>query len=425
MTDTTETGGGQPIDRIEAPLYLARFRRRQAEAEAAGEPGEAGVTPPAEPEGPNGADSLAAPLYLKRFRRRAAASAAPDDDGPLWSRAGLGVQQALTEDNRNKEISAPPAAARALLNDVYLIRHGETQGYSTDSGLTPQGAWQAHTYGRTLAKRIKPRETVVFRHAATARAAETAHQIRRGLLDGLEQYEKEITVVDPEPADEFRNFGFVAPDGIKDVTAVFREYHALLEGHERTARGDRPLWLVEMDRFWRTQQGGGDPIQHWLTVPLLHFEPPSMAVRRFWAGILRLAGEYPGARLAISTHSGCIRAFAVAALGYDPGEPYNTEHVRVKLLGDRPGDGRSGGGGPGHDGPGHGPAGLVGRDATVAYRNRVQEVKVPPVDRLPTWGVTDQYSGLGPEGLDAGAVQRAGGPADGKHSGLGPGDRPR
>ena len=335
------------------------------------------------------------------------------------------MQQALTEDNRNKEISAPLAAARALLNDVYLIRHGETQGYSTDSGLTPQGAWQAHTYGRTLAKRIKPRETVVFRHAATARAAETAHQIRRGLLDGLEQYEKEITVVDPEPADEFRNFGFVAPDGIKDVTAVFREYHALLEGHERTARGDRPLWLVEMDRFWRTQQGGGDPIQHWLTVPLLHFEPPSMAVRRFWAGILRLAGEYPGARLAISTHSGCIRAFAVAALGYDPGEPYNTEHVRVKLLGDRPGHGRSGGDGPGHNGPGHGPTGLVGRDATVAYRNRVQEVKVPPVDRLPTWGVTDQYSGLGPEGLDAGAVQRAGGPADGRHSGLGPGDRPR
>ena len=439
MTDTTETGGGQPIDRIEAPLYLARFRRRQAEAEEAGEPGKAGragepgVTPPEEPSGPNGADGLAAPLYLKRFRRRAAADAAPadNDEGPLWSRAGLGVQQALTEDNRNKEISAPPAAARELLNDVYLIRHGETQGYSTDSGLTPQGAWQAHTYGRTLAKRIKPRETVVFRHAATARAAETAHQIRRGLLDGLEQYEKDITVVDPEPADEFRNFGFVAPDGIKDVTAVFREYHALLEGHERTARGDRPLWLVEMDRFWRTQQGGGDPIQHWLTVPLLHFEPPSMAVRRFWAGILRLAGEYPGARLAISTHSGCIRAFAVAALGYDPGEPYNTEHVRVKLLGDRPGPGPPGNGQPGEDRPGHdgrladGPAGLVGRDATVAYRNRVQEVKVPPVDRLPTWGVTDHYSGLGPEGLDVGAVEPAAAPAAAKHSGLGPGDRPR
>ena len=389
MTGTTvNPGGGQPIDRIEAPLYLARFRRRHAEADEAA---------PATPAGPNGADDPAAPLYLKRFRSRAAVGAAPAPDGPLWSRAGLGVQQALTEDNRNKEISAPPAAARALLNDVYLIRHGETQGYSTDSGLTPQGAWQAHTYGRTLAKRVKPQETVVFRHAATARAAETAHHIRRGLLDGLEQYEKDITVVDPEPADEFRNFGFVAPDGIKDVTAAFREYHALLEGHERTARGDRPLWLVEMDRFWRTQQGGGDPIQHWLTVPLLHFEPPSMAVRRFWAGILRLAGEYPGARLAIATHSGCIRAFAVAALGYDPGEPYNTEHVRVKLLGDRPGAGPSGDGSSGDQPNGDAPPG-GGRDATVAYRNRIQEVKVPPVDRLPTWGVADRYSGLEPEG---------------------------
>lgn len=420
MTETTvNPGGAQPIDRIEAPLYLARFRRRQAEAKKIGEAGAAAPLAPAGPDreadpaapaGPNGADDPAvpdrpdraddpaAPLYLKRFRRRTAAAGDPADDGPLWSRAGLGVQQALTEDNRNKEISAPPAAARALLNDVYLIRHGETQGYSTDSGLTPQGAWQAHTYGRTLAKRIKPRETVVFRHADTARAAETAHHIRRGLLDGLEQYEKDITVVDPEPAHEFRNFGFVAPDGIKDVTAAFREYHALLEGHERTARGDRPLWLVEMDRFWRTQQGGGDPIQHWLTVPLLHFEPPSMTVRRFWAGILRLAGEYPGARLAVSTHSGCIRAFAVAALGYDPGEPYNTEHVRVKLLGDRPGDNHSGDNHSGDNHSGDKPDGAAaGRDATVAYRNRVQEVKVPPVDRLPIWGVADRYSGLEPE----------------------------
>ena len=73
-----------------------------------------------------------------------------------------------------------------------------------------------------------------------------------------------------------------------------------------------------MDRFWRTQQGGGDPIQHWLTMPMLHFEPPSMTVRRFWAGINRLSGEFPGARLAIATHSGCIRAFAVAPWATTP-----------------------------------------------------------------------------------------------------------
>ena len=100
-----------------------------------------------------------------------------------------------------------------------------------------------------------------------------------------------------------------------------------------------------------------------------------MTVRRFWAGINRLSGEFPGARLAIATHSGCIRAFAVSALGYDPGEPYNTEHVRVKLLADTE-----------HT--------TNGRDAMVAYRNRVQEVKVPTIDELPNWSVQETWQGV-------------------------------
>ena len=97
-----------------------------------------------------------------------------------------------------------------------------------------------------------------------------------------------------------------------------------------------------------------------------------MCVRRFWAGINRLAAEFPGARLAIATHSGPIRAFAVSALGYDPGEPYNTEHVRVKLME---------GGNP--DG-----------DAFVGYRNRVQETRIPKIDKLPAWQVHDDWGGL-------------------------------
>lgn len=371
MTSRPDTssanGSARSTDRFESPLYLARFRDRQT------------TRPSVEPgDGDPASHDAGAPLYLRRFRgRTSAAEPIARHDGPFWQRAELGTQQALTEDNRNKEISAPASAARRLVNDVYLIRHGETQGYSTDSGLTPQGAWQAHSYGRTLARRVAQDETVVFRHAATSRARETAEQIHRGLLDGLVQYEKDLTIVEPAPADEFRNFQFAAPDGLKDVTAAFRQYSSLLEGFERTAVGDRPLWLVEMDRFWRTQQGGGDPIQHWLTVPLMHFEPPSMTVRRFWAGISRLSREYPGARLAIASHSGCIRAFAVSALGYDPGEPYNTEHVRVKLLGDA--DWTRG-----------------GHEATVAYRNRVQEVKVPDIERLPTWSLGDHWTGLGP-----------------------------
>ena len=353
-------GSGPSTDRFDAPMYLASYRDRQNATQVDSEPDDQ-------------RNDAQVPIYLRRFRQR---SGSPTPNAvPLWQRSDLATQQALTEDSRNKEIGTSPGSTRQLLNDVYLIRHGETQGYSTDSGLTPQGVWQAHTYGRTLSRRVKSGETIVFRHAATNRARETAEQIHRGLVDGLEQYEKDVTIVEPQPADEFRNFQFVAPDGLKDVTAAFRQYSALLEGHERTAVGDRPLWLVEMDRFWRTQQGGGDPIQHWLTIPLLHFEPPSMTVRRFWAGINRLSGEFPGARLAIATHSGCIRAFAVAALGYDPGEPYNTEHVRVKLLGNA--DWTRG-----------------GRDATVGYRNRVQEVKVPDISLLPTWSVHDEWTGM-------------------------------
>ncbi len=364
MSEHTRPPGapaGPTSARVDAPLYLARFLERNENRKRS-------PAPSAADGGGDTADMDQTPLYLRRFRDRERSGASRFSE-PLWQRASLGIQQALTEDNRNKEISPAPSTRPNLLNDVYLIRHGETQGYSTDSGLTPQGAWQAHTYGNTLAKRIKSGETVVFGHADTNRATETVQQIRRGLLDGLEQYEKDVHIVDPTPMEEFRNFQFAAPDGLKDVTAAFRQYQAQLEELERTSKGDRPLWLVEMDRFWRTQQGGADPIRHWLTIPMLHFEPPSMTVRRFWAGIIRLSKEHPHARLAIATHSGCIRAFAVAAMGYDPGEPYNTEHVRVKIMAE-------------------------GRSALVAYRNRVQDVQVPDVDSLPDWSVHDDWGGF-------------------------------
>ena len=65
-------------------------------------------------------------------------------------------------------------------------------------------------------------------------------------------------------------------------------------------------------------------------------------------------------------HSGPIRAFAIWALGYDPGEPYNTEHVRVKLM-------------------------EGGREALVSYRNRVQQVHVPDIEALPTWQLDEQW----------------------------------
>ena len=37
--------------------------------------------------------------------------------------------------------------------EIRIIRHGITQGYSTDAGLTPMGGWQAHRRGHELARR--------------------------------------------------------------------------------------------------------------------------------------------------------------------------------------------------------------------------------------------------------------------------------
>jgi broad specificity phosphatase PhoE len=337
--------------RIDEPSYVARYREREAARE---------LQTDADLD-----ESL--PLYLRQFRgREATRPAGHDPDVPLWQRSSLAVQRALTEDSRNKEIAAPPAAIPGVVSDAFLIRHGETQGYSSDSGLTPQGAWQAHTYGHSLAKRLKSGEVVVLRHADTNRARETAEHIHRGLKDGLVQFEKEVAIHAPEAMDEFRNFQFASPDGLKDVTAAFREYYALREEYERANTGDRPLWLVEMDRFWKIQLAGGEPIERWLTVPMMYFEPPAMTVRRFWVGITKLSAEFPGARLLIPTHSGCIRAFAVHALGYDPGEPYNLEHVRCKIM-----EGR--------------------KDALVSYRNRVQELCVPDISTLPVWNTVETW----------------------------------
>ena len=244
----------EPDIRIDAPMFLARYREREA----------------ARGNGDDDDESLDAslPLYLRKHRRRRAEPL--PSTTPLWQRASLPLQRALTEDNRNKEIQAPPEAKRGLANDVFLIRHAETQGYSNDSGLTPQGAWQAHSYGHTLAKRIRSGETVVLRHADTNRARETAEHIHRGLVDGLQQFEKTITIHEPAAMDEFRNFQFVSGDGLKDVTAAFREYYAVREKYERLSTGDRPLWLVEMDRFWKLQVAGGDPIEQALEVGRLH-----------------------------------------------------------------------------------------------------------------------------------------------------------
>lgn len=342
VDDHTPPARGIPrTERPDAPAYLTRHRSRRgatgAPAPSADEPAEDG-----------------APLYLRRFRERDHRRDPVMDEGDV-----IGSSRAWAEVTRTKEIVPERRDQLAAVDcDVYLVRHGETQGYSSESGLTPLGSWQAHRRGQELARRVTDGMEVEVLCAPTNRARQTAEHLRRGLLDNVDLFGREAKIGDLHDDHNFRNFEVATPEGPRDVTSAFRLYHRELEKHERVGLGDRPGWLVDVDRFWGIQQGGGDPITHWLTMPMLHFEPPVSCVRRFWRGILTVRANTTAKTVVVATHSGPIRAFAATAMGYDPGEPFNTEFVRVRLL--------SG-----------------GRTALVLYRNRVQEVVIPDLDALP------------------------------------------
>jgi broad specificity phosphatase PhoE len=354
------------VDRYEAPDYLSRYRNRRGSAPPTESDTANADTAPSAPSAPPEGDGT--PLYLRRFRERGSSAADASLDTSV-SYEGARFTPALAEASRGKEVAAPieRRASERIVCEISIIRHGITQGYSTDAGLTPMGGWQAHRRGHELARRWENGDRVRLVCADTNRARQTADQLFRGAKDGLSMWGIDAELTDPEPIEELRNFGVWTPDGLRDVTSAFRQYQSTNETLERMAVGDRPRWLVEIDRFYRTQLGGADPIQEWLTVPMMYFEPPAMCVRRFWRGFHRLIAEstqpdgtLTHQRILAATHSGPMRAFATWAHGYDPGEPLNTEEIRVKM--------REG-----------------GRSAFVSYRNRVTEVNVPPPDEFPAW----------------------------------------
>jgi broad specificity phosphatase PhoE len=374
-----DQGGGQPspngrhanvplprTERPDAPAYLRTYLERR-ERSGYAPPTAGDEAPPTDGHAPAPDDDPNLPLYLRRFRMRQAAGdtaislAAPlaDEEPPTWTEA-----RAATSRSREVVLSPedrPPRSGEDAVVDIHLVRHGETQGYSVNAGLTPMGRWQSHRRGHDISRGIRDGEALQIVCAATPRAMETAEQLRRGAEQALPLWGRSAPISGPTAMDEFRNFTVWTPSGEKDVTSAFREYHAVAERYERMAVGDRPLWLVEIDRFVRVQRGGGDPIGFWMTMPLLSFEPPSVVVLRFWAGIVDLVARAPdGGRVVIATHSGPIRAFAAWALGHDAGEPYNLEEVRVKVR-------RS-----------------LSR-AQVTYRNRSVEVHVPPPAEWPSW----------------------------------------
>lgn len=213
--------------------------------------------------------------------------------------------------------------------DVRLVRHGQTRTYTADQGLTKRGRHQALAKGAELARQLAPGSMVRLPHAPTNRAKETALVIREGLLYQLGQDRTDDVVVEQPVVDErFDNFRLWCDDRALDPTQAYASYHAMLG----TSDDAQPGWFTEIHQFYRILASGGDPITFWLTQPVQYFEPAATAVRRFWHGITDHASDAPpGLRVFVSTHSGCIRALATAALGHDPGEPDNTEDASIRL----------------------------------------------------------------------------------------------
>ena len=333
--------------RDNAPAYLAAYQARRSGAAAR----------VAEP-----VVESTEPAFMVRARERALLDSLLEldrEDGPP------GRTEAFARETvAPRELQLPDSLRRKTNTaiDVRLIRHGQTQGYITDGALTPLGHWQARRKGQDLAKGLKEGMTVKLPHAPTARAKETAEGVRAGILQALSRYGiGDVTVEDPEPNKLFDNFQVYVEDGKElDCTAAFVQFANEHEDFQRSGDGDRPGWMTEMKRFFLILQSGGDPITHWLTLPYMYFEPPIMVVRRHWKGILQLAETSDAnTKVYVCGHSGPIRAVATAAVGHDPGEPHNTEDVRMRVF-----------------------EGLT--RAGLTYRGRGIEIEIPVI-HTPSW----------------------------------------
>jgi hypothetical protein len=166
------------------------------------------------------------------------------------------------------------------------------------------------------------------------------------------------------PDVRFDSLQFLHDGAARESSGVAK--HRLRHDDGDDAGGPLPDWVRAYDRFDTDYGAGsrlGGPIDRWMGLVSLHFEPPQVIAYRAWAGI-RALDEEAGTTL-VSSHSALLRGFAAAALGHDPGEPRNLEHVEVE-----------------HD----------GKRAVVTFRGESADVEVPT--ELPPW--------LDPSYLDAG-----------------------
>ena len=302
------------------------------------------------------------PDFVARARQRSIERALDQigrADGPPGGRTIEFARETVSP----RELQYPETWRERVMatTDVRLIRHGQTQGYITDGGLTPLGKWQAHRKGQDLAKGAKQGDTIRFLYAATARAFETAVGVREGVNQALARFGiVGVDVAEPVVAPAFDNFQVSCNGREMDVTSAFQEFARILDDANVSGVGSRAGWLVEMDRFFRIQHAGGDPITSWLTTPMTYFEPPVLVVRRWWQGVVDAVTDGPDSqKVFVCSHSGPIRAFAAQAVGHDPGEPNNLEDVRIRINHDL-------------------------ERATVTYRGRGLDMEVPVHDR-PSW----------------------------------------
>lgn len=255
---------------------------------------------------------------------------------------------------------------------VLLIRHGDTHGYFDDVGLTDRGEAQAREKGKELAALLPAGARVVMPHAPTARGTATAVTLRATLLAALGPH-TDVEVGELVPDSRFDSVQFLYEGAARETSGVaadrLRLRSAGPEDADTDAPDTRPDWARAYDRFDSDYGAGsklGGPIDRWMVATTLFFEPPQVIAYRAWGGIRALE---PGTVALVSSHSALLRGFAAAAIGHDPGEPANLEHVEVVTRGDR---------------------------ATVAFREHVVDVDVPRV--VPPW-LNPGYLAGGREGF--------------------------
>jgi broad specificity phosphatase PhoE len=219
--------------------------------------------------------------------------------------------------------------------ELRLLRHGETAGYEGDLGLSDRGAEQAREAAAALAAEAHGAVRVL--HAPSVRARLTAEVLaaQLGTTAAVER--------------GFANFTVAAGGAVREQAEVFGEHAG-----ERRSLDELPSWLADLARFRQIHVSGGDPIEFWLKTPLLGFEPPAVAVRRYWRAILAHAGD---TLTVVAAHSGPMRALVAHAFARDLGEPDNLEPIAIHLE----------------------------ERARVTFRGQTTEIAVPELEE-PRWG---------------------------------------